>query len=129
MVDSGCCSGTLVRHRMIDPVRALRFFYSMFWDSVLCIRSIAMHCFWQVLVLPDGFFGRSGVFLHAVAAAFSLPLLFAAILPPAVAGAAILLSFFRLDCSGLSPSTIVLCFLHVDILFDIRNCAVVYTTD
>ena len=24
------------------------------------------------LVLPDGFFGRSGVFLHAVAAAFSL---------------------------------------------------------
>ena len=45
MVDSGCCSGTLVRQRLIDPVRALRFFYSMFWDSVPCIRSIPMHCF------------------------------------------------------------------------------------
>ena len=43
--------------------------------------------------------------------------------------AAILFSFFRLDCSGLSPSTIVLWFLHVDILYDIRNWAVVYTTD
>ena len=39
MVDSGCCS------RLFDPVRALRFFYSMFWDSVPCIRSIPMHCF------------------------------------------------------------------------------------
>ena len=45
MVDSGCCSGTLVRQRLIDLVRALRFFYSMFWDSVPCIRSIPMHCF------------------------------------------------------------------------------------
>ena len=39
MVDSGCCS------RLFDPVRALRFFYSMFWDSVPCVRSIPMHCF------------------------------------------------------------------------------------
>ena len=83
---------------------------------------------WQVQYFQTGF-------LDVPASSFTLlrqpfpSSVVAAILRPAVAAAEILLSFFRLDCSGLFPSTIVLWFLHVDILNDIWNWAVVYTTD
>ena len=78
---------------------------------------------WQVQYFQTGF-------LDVPASSFTLlrqpfpSSVVAAILRPAVAAA-----FFLLDCSGLYPSTIVLWFLHVDILYDIRNWAVVYTTD